>query len=397
MMLPVYVKEAIERLEQKGYEAFAVGGAVRDSLLGKEPIDWDIATSALPKDIIKVFGEKSCIPTGIKHGTVTVLLSGEALEITTYRIDGEYRDSRHPESVAFSSSIIDDLSRRDFTINAMAYSPSAGILDLFGGESDLKSGLVRAVGVADRRFSEDALRIMRGLRFSAVLGFDIEKETDRAIHHGRELLRNIAKERIQAELSRLVMADRPQNILTNYSDVFAVIFDGICTDFCEDVWNENAAGLCGVSASLPLRLAVLLRGVSASVLPQQMLRYLKYDNKTIADTKTILSYIDKEISPDSVCLKHILSRIDADMLRLVLEARRVRYSEDTSAALELMEEILKTGQCFRLKDLCIDGNDLMELGISGTQIGRVLKFLLNEVIEERCKNEKSALLELAKK
>lgn len=395
MILPQAIQNTIDRLEQCGFEAYAVGGAVRDFLLNLSPKDWDIATSALPQNVIDIFGEKNCIPTGIKHGTITLVKDAQMIEITTYRVDGEYGDNRHPDRVVFSKSITEDLSRRDFTINAMAYAPKVGIVDLFGGQKDLAAKIIRTVSTPEKRFSEDGLRIIRGLRFGAVLGFDIEENTKLAMHQCKSLLGNIARERLQSELSKLVLADRPEEILTEFSDVFAE-FLGIKTEFCPNKWSENAKLLGSCPLNLPLRLAILLDKAASNTPPHKILRELKYDNKTIYTAKIISNYIDKEILPEPICIKHILSELGENTLRLVLEAKRVK-NRDIAVIYNIMEKIISSNQCCKLKDLKIDGNDLIHLGISGKEIGRILKSLLNEVIEERCENKRSALIELAER
>ncbi len=394
MILPDFVSKTIGRITEQGFEAYAVGGAVRDFLLDKEPLDWDIATSALPQDIIRILGEKNCIPTGIKHGTVTYISDKHPIEITTFRIDGDYADNRHPNYVEFSKDICDDLSRRDFTVNAMAYNTEAGILDPYGGQKDLNAKIIRAVGDPKKRFWEDALRIMRGLRFAAVLGFEIENNTKAAIQKQKNLLGNIAKERLQAELSKLVLADHPEHILAEFADVFGEFLYGN-KDFCKEVWAENAKKLYGCEKNLSLRLAVLLDGTSKDALPHQVLRNLKYDNKTVYTVKTLLSYIDLEIASEPIQIKHILSEIGEDMLRLVLWAKTAKYNNSLNIE-EVLNNITASNQCYCQKDLAIGGNDLIALGIHGTEIGRILKLLLNEVIEERCENEKSVLLKIVR-
>ncbi len=397
MMLPFFVQNAISRLEANGFEAFAVGGAVRDFLLGRTPYDWDIATSALPTDVIRIFGKKHCIPTGIKHGTVTLIKQQQPLEVTTYRIDGDYRDNRHPETVTFSTNIIDDLSRRDFTINAIAYNPRVGFVDPFGGHSDLKLKVVRAVGEPCKRFEEDALRIMRGLRFAAVLNFKIDSLTNAAMHQSKQLLCKIAKERLQSELSKLLISDNPQKILTEFADVFAIILN---IDFCNDTWLQNANRLSSCPPDLCIRLAVLLDGIAANLHSYEILRWLKYDSKTVLTVKAISYYLDADIPPKSVAIKHILSRLGGDNLRLVLAAKRAKHPDDIASinkAEGVLNEIISSNQCYLQKDLAVSGYDLLELGITGAAIGRILKLLLNHVIEEKCENERSALLELANK
>ncbi len=399
MTLPQPIQNTINTLQQNGFEAFAVGGAVRDFLLNKEPTDWDIATSAQPKYIIDIFGEKNCIPTGIKHGTVTLVAKNQIIEITTYRVDGEYQDNRHPEQVIFSASILEDLNRRDFTVNAMAYNHHQGLIDPFGGQTDLAKKIIRTVGEPQKRFCEDGLRIIRGLRFAAVLNFEIESKTKKAIHDHKNLLSNIARERIQTELSKLVMADNPDNVFAEFCDIFESIFE-LDSDLCKSQWKHNAKLICRCPQNLCVRLAILLGGISKNTAPHQILKRLKFDNKTILTVKVISNYIDCEISPDPIAVKHMLSELGEDMFRLVLEAKRVKFLKDVQKIYnieEITNQVVSSNECYLQKDLKIDGCDLIELGISGKEIGRILKFLLNEVIENRCENKKSSLLELAKK
>ncbi len=393
MFIPQFLTQIIHALEAKGFEAYVVGGSVRDSFLGNVPSDWDITTSALPDDIIDIFGAGNCIPTGIKHGTVTLLTNCTAVEITTYRIDGEYIDNRRPESITFSKNILDDLSRRDFTVNAMAYNPKTGILDPFGGKSDLNRKIIRAVGEAEKRFTEDALRIMRALRFAAILGFEIEESTKTAIHRCKELLKNIAKERLQTELSKLVAADNPQAILTEFCDVFTEILEG-CPLLCGEQWCENAKLLQTADNNLSVRLSLLLDGIAPSRL---VLRGLKYDNKTVYEVNTISDYLNLDIKPDPIQIKHIMSDLGEDMLRLILAAKQAKRPEDITLGNinNMLNKIISANQCCSLKGLAVNGNDLIALGISGTEIGRILKLLLNEVIENRCENKKSVLIKLA--
>ncbi len=398
MILPAYVQNIIFRLEQNGYEAYAVGGAVRDFLLGRTPDDWDIATSAQPKDVIQIFGEKNCIPTGIKHGTITLIENSRHAEVTTYRIDGQYKDFRHPEEVLFSKNISEDLSRRDFTVNAIAYNPEAGMVDPFNGQNDLKSKILRTVGNPCKRFQEDALRIIRGLRFAAVLDFKIHPDTKSAIHQYKTLLSGIAKERIQSELSRLVTAQNPKDILIEFYDVFFEIL-GIDDPACILKWQENSAKLCSCPPTLSLRLAILLDDISKDIPPHQLLKSLKYDNKTISLVKAIASNLYTDTTPQPVFIKHQLSNLGEETFRLVLCAKAAKFSQDLcdiNKTEEILNTIIDQGQCFCQKDLAVDGSDLLELGFSGKEIGRILKTLLNEVIEDRCENKKSALITLAK-
>ena len=265
--LPRDVNTIITRLEGAGFEAFCVGGAVRDSLMGIVPGDWDVTTSATPEEIKKVFSDYKTIDTGIAHGTVTVLCDKTPYEVTTYRIDGEYSDNRRPESVSFTRNLEDDLSRRDFTINAIAYHPTKGIVDLFHGQDDIYNSIIRTVGNAHTRFNEDGLRIMRALRFSAVLGFTIEEETRKAIHENKDLLKNISVERISVELVKLIQGKNAFNVLMEYSDVFSVIIPEIApaVSFTQygkkhayDVWEHICHTVDTIPQDKDLRLTMLL-------------------------------------------------------------------------------------------------------------------------------------------
>ena len=295
MRLPGFVCKAMEKLEQGGFQAFVVGGPVRDLLLGSEPFDWDIATSALPEEVMEVFSEYRVIPTGIKHGTVTLICDDGMIEITTFRIERAYLDNRHPQNVTFSGKIEEDLKRRDFTINSLAYNPETGILDLFGGRADLEGRTLRCVGEPYKRFGEDALRIMRALRFSAVLGFEIEEDTSKAIFSCKELLKNISAERIAIELSKLIMAENPHDVLLKYRVVFEEIFE---IELEEDVWSESVEAVSRAENNLSVRLALILREKTAEVLKR-----LKYDNKTMADAVAVAKYTDINLSPEPYLIK----------------------------------------------------------------------------------------------
>ncbi|MCM1487441.1 MAG: hypothetical protein NC203_03650, partial [Firmicutes bacterium] len=267
--LSAFAQSIIERLEQAGYEAYAVGGSVRNPLMGLAASDCDITASALPSETEKIFSDMRVVETGIKHGTVTVISGSSEAEITTFRTEGAYGDFRHPDSVAFTRSVNDDLARRDFTVNAVAYSPSKGIVDPYGGENDLKNNVLRCVGDPEKRFEEDALRIMRGLRFMAVYGFEPARETDAAFHAKKELLREISPERINAELCKLLCGDPEylKRVLTNYHDVLSVIIPEIsaCYGFLQhthyhnrDVWEHTVSAVCSIEPAAHLRLAMLV-------------------------------------------------------------------------------------------------------------------------------------------
>ncbi len=266
--LPVPVEYVLHTLRRGGYEAYIVGGCVRDALLGFPPADWDVTTSAPPEDIVRLFeGRNRLIETGLKHGTVTILADGMPVEVTTYRIDGKYTDGRHPDSVCFTASLAEDLRRRDFTINAMAYCPEEGLIDCYSGQADLREGIIRCVGVPDIRLQEDALRILRALRFASVLGFSIDGDTADSLRRNRELLANIAAERLAAELNRLLCGRKAGKILLDYSDILGIFLPELSpmVGFAQhnayhayDVWEHTARCLQAASPLLPVRLAVLL-------------------------------------------------------------------------------------------------------------------------------------------
>ena len=269
--MPKNVEMIIEKLILNGYEAYAVGGCIRDSIMGIEPKDWDICTSALPEETKSIFKDYRIIETGIKHGTVTILIEKQMYEVTTFRIDGIYQDNRHPESVTFVSAVKEDLARRDLTINALAYNNRSGIIDYFGGLQDLKNKKISCVGNADKRFNEDALRILRAIRFSAVYGFDIKEETDNSIHQNAYLIANISNERINAELNKILLSDKPSDILLKYSDVIGIFIPEIkvCVGFNQrnrhhkyDVWEHISRTVDNIEPILALRLAMMLHDIA---------------------------------------------------------------------------------------------------------------------------------------
>jgi tRNA nucleotidyltransferase (CCA-adding enzyme) len=343
MLLPNYVYAIITSLESAGFEAYAVGGCVRDLLLGLSPSDYDIATSATPAEIKAVFERTH--DTGIKHGTITVIADDIPVEVTTFRIDGEYSDNRRPDSVTFTRCLRDDLSRRDFTVNAMAYSEKTGLIDLFGGQEDLKSKLIRAVGDPHKRFSEDGLRIMRAVRFAAVYRFSIEPQTALAMEELRHLIRGIAGERIAAELNKAVMGLYGRDKVMSLS----LFFD----DY------ERARAI---------------------------MRRLKYDNDTFYKVTTLLKYRGIVIKPCKKAVKRVLNRFGEEMF--------FRLADKASA--ELAREIIGNNECYSLKALAVKGGDLVELGYNGAQVGAQLNRLLQAVISGKCKNEKVELLNYVK-
>ena len=435
--LPLPVARALSVLEACGYEAYTVGGCVRDSLLGRVPNDWDITTNATPEQMKACFSDFRVIETGIQHGTLTVIVEGMQLEITTYRNDGEYLDNRHPVQVTFSKHIEDDLSRRDFTVNAMAYHPQKGLVDLFGGQTDLQERIIRCVGDAKTRFEEDGLRILRAIRFASVLDFDIEENTAKAVHGFKQFLSGIAAERIREEFCKLICGPGATRILREYIDVVAVFLPELdaCVGFeqntkyhCYDVFEHtlHALELCE-GDDLITRLGILLHDIGKPLcytedeqgghfkghapvgveLTRNILSRLRFDNETIRRMELLVEWHDLPLSAEKKRVKRLMQRIkDADILRLLEIKRcdRLAHAKDfQELAPELtlipsvIEEIRAEDACLSLKTLAVDGSDLMALGVpEGKKIGEMLHLLLDDVIEERLPNQKEALLQAAK-
>lgn len=379
---------AIDRLESRGFDGYAVGGCVRDSLLGSSPHDWDLTTNATPPEIVAAFPDCRVIETGIQHGTVTVLYEKEPLEITTFRKDGAYADNRHPTAVTFSKTVEEDLSRRDFTVNAMAYHPKKGLVDLFCGQADLQNGVIRCVGDAKTRFYEDGLRILRAVRFASVLGFVLEAETARAVTDCAHLLDGIAKERIREEWSKLLLGKTPATILQDYPEVFARILPEICP-----INRQTLGFLAAAPLDLPVRLSLLFD------LPEnakKALLRLRYDNETQEKVIALVELQRGKLDLSEVGLRRLLRNYPAPTvgsLLCVLECK----GQDVCAAKSALQTVLSRGDCTSLQALAITGNDLIALGIpAGKQIGALLEALLDRVIDGSLPNEKAALLEAAK-
>lgn len=375
--IPGYVQSVLDTLTEAGHEAYVVGGCVRDILRGDIPKDWDVCTSALPEETLQAFVEQKTIETGLKHGTVTVLSGGNPVEVTTYRIDGEYLDSRHPEKVEFTRSLEEDLARRDFTINAMAYHPSKGIIDLYQGCDDLNVGLIRCVGNPSKRFQEDALRIMRGLRFSSVLDFGIEPKTDMAMRQHKEKLQDISKERINVELSKLLLGQKADQVITAFLEVLETAAPGM---------QLPSTDLNRLPYLLPIRLAAVFPKDT-----ETCLRNLKYDNDTIKKAAALAELAGEEapIGNDIVMKKFLRAHGE--------RVARLHYARAGLEPQFALETLLEKNPCYCVKDLVITGTDLIEMGLNpGPEIGRMLEYLLDEVIEENVENERAALLDAAK-
>ena len=437
IILPLPVRRALSVLEACGFEGYAVGGCVRDYLLDRTPNDWDITTNATPEQMKACFGDFRVIETGIRHGTLTVIVDGVQLEITTYRNDGEYLDNRHPVQVTFSKHIDHDLSRRDFTVNAMAYHPTRGFVDLFGGRADLQAKTVRAVGDAKTRFCEDGLRILRAIRFASVLDFEIEADTAKAVHDCKNLLKGIAAERIREEFCKLICGRGAVRILREYIDVIAVFLPELerCVGFdqntkyhCYDVFEHTlqALALCE-DDDLVTRLGVLLHDIGKPLcytedehgghfkghapvgveIVRKVLTRLRFDNETIRRMELLVEWHDTPLYAEKKRVKRLMQKLsDEDILRLLEIKRcdRLAHAPDfremppsLSRIPHVIEEIRAEDACLSLRTLAIGGDDLMALGVpKGKQIGELLHALLDDVIDERLPNEKNVLLQAAK-
>ena len=399
---PGPVREALARLRDAGYAVQAVGGCVRDCLLGRDPHDWDITTSAFPQEVREVFAGVPVIPTGEKHGTVTVLLGGSPLEITTYRVDGPYSDSRRPDSVAFTRSLREDLARRDFTVNAMAWSPEEGITDCFGGREDLAAGIIRCVGDPDRRFGEDALRILRAVRFAAQLDFVIEDETYKAIAEIAPNLVHVSKERIQVELTKLLLSDHPEKIwMVDATGIAEYVTPGFTEVFerelesrsSRDPLKECCAGIAALPADKSHRWAGFLRHMTAEQ-AVKILRGLKLDNDTIGNVKNMITAFQASLAVDKVEIRRLLSRVTEYQFLGAMQLKKLDGDETVPGILRLFEEIKEAGDCVSLKQLAVNGGDLLAKGLEkGKQIGDGLMYLLNLVLEKPELNKKDILLE----
>jgi tRNA nucleotidyltransferase (CCA-adding enzyme) len=424
-------------LEKAGYEAYAVGGCVRDILLGKTPKDWDICTSALPEQAMQVFAGHHIIETGLQHGTITIILEHEPFEITTYRVDGKYTGNRRPEKVKFVNVLKRDLARRDFTVNAMAYNPGTEIVDYYGGQQDLANKKIKCVGNPNKRFQEDALRIIRALRFAAALGFEVEENTALAMQENRKLLNYISAERIAAELNKLLLGNNIRELLLEHFGVLSEVipelkpakgFEQNNPYHCYDVLNHILYSVENAPKDVVIRLSMLLHDIGKPKCyseaggvghfyghPQEsadtaknILSRLKYDNDTIKAVTQLVLYHDSEIN----CKQHIkrwLNKIGENLFRQLIEVKKadalakaehVRQNElhELNSLLILLDEIIAEQQCFCLKDLAVNGSDLIGAGVpQGAKIGVILNKLLDMVIEDKAMNDKAVLLGIAKK
>lgn len=435
--IPTGARKIIARLEQHGYEAYIVGGCVRDSLMGKRPSDWDICTSARAEEMMALFEDKRVIPTGIQHGTLTILAEDGAYEVTTFRIDGEYLDHRHPKSVAFTRELAEDLSRRDFTINAMAWHPERGLIDLFGGVEDLRDRLVRAVGDPVQRFNEDGLRMLRMVRFATVLDFDYDPATYDAVRKQGHLLQYISKERIQVELNKILLAAHPARGLEDLYTLgmYPYIIPMMChtVGFAQrgghhflDVFEHSLLAVGVIAPELVLRLTMLLHDIGkpfvwdsseslsydrfddhaavSAKLAGKILRDLKYDNATRKDVVELIAHHNDILLPDPANVRRALARLGevqtrrlvqvkvADLIAHDLAGEREKILALFAEISDVIDEVVARGDCTSVKALAIGGQDMMALGLSGRAIGQMLNAALELVLEKPEMNTRETLL-----
>lgn len=433
ILLPPQVTAVIDRLEENGYEAYAVGGCVRDHLLGLRPTDYDICTDALPEQVVSCFLNERVLETGVKHGTVTLLWQGRPMEITTFRTEEGYSDHRRPDEVTFVRTLAEDLSRRDFTVNAMAYHPLRGLIDLFGGRQDLSDERLRCVGEADKRFQEDALRILRALRFCARFGWKMDTDADAAVRRQKSLLLRVSAERVQKELNGLLVGSSAGAVLRDYADVLAVWIPEILpmigfeqhSRYHEyDVWMHTVHSIALSAPITEVRLALLFHDMGkpqcfsydekgghfyghpkwSAALAEKALHRLKYSNKTIETIIELVKEHDSPIDGSEKVIRRFLHRWGEDRLRLLLEVKRgdtlahrkdmvrgrldqIRRTEQT------LKKLLDEEACFSMHDLALNGNDLMAEGYpSGKQMGAILSDLLEAVLDGRLRNDREELL-----
>ena len=437
--MPNTVNRIINTFIKNGFFAYVVGGCVRDSLLNTVPSDWDICTSALPEDMKRLF--QKTVDTGIQHGTVSILLDGGIFEVTTFRCDGDYKDHRRPEHVTFTKSITEDLARRDFTVNAMAYSPVRGLRDDFGGREDLRNGVLRCVGDPGERFREDALRILRALRFAARFGLTIEEKTAAALRENRELLRNISPERIFSELKGILCARGAGEMLLAFPEVFFVILPELAPmrgfdtrrpqNHCWDVWGHTAHAVDAIAPESVLRLTMLFHdsgkpetfrydaqagfgrfpghpAVSARI-ADAALRSLRCDNAARERVVTLVENHEMRTGHGKKDLRRLLAKIGEKNMHDLLLVRRAdaaAHAPEAAARLtaladedeRILHEITAERGCLHVKDLAVSGNDLLALGLKpGAAVGETLSRLLDLVLDEEVPNEKGALLAAARK
>lgn len=400
MDLPPKVKYIIDKIYKNNYEAYIVGGCVRDAILGFEPNDYDITTSATPKAIKDIFRDFKCIETGIEHGTVSVVIDDDIYEITTYRIEGEYKDHRRPENVDFTSKLEEDLKRRDFTINAMAYNEKEGLIDLFGGNIDIENKIIKTVGNPYNRFNEDGLRMIRAIRFSSKLDFKIEDNTLLAIYDNAKIIKNISLERITDEFNKIILSNKPENViylfetkLLNYLNISSEENENKIKELYKKISILNKFDKVLVKRLVVLDYLIKELNINCN----SFCKELVYSKKIIKNHNLILSLM-KEINIkelNKVKVKKILNRIDKSLFEEYLDISRVIYEDEKNFAkiIYILKEIEENNECYTVKNLKIDGRDIMALGYENKAVGEVLNYLLEKVIIKPALNEKSLLIE----
>ncbi len=437
MRVPDYVNKIAERFAASGRRACPVGGCVRDVLLGKTPGDWDLTTDALPQETLEIFGE-AAYPTGLKHGTVTVVQDGHSVEITTMRRDGIYLDNRHPESVMFTDSLTEDLARRDFTVNAMALAPDGSVVDPFGGRTDLSACVLRCVGDAEARFGEDALRILRLLRFASVLGFAVDPDTAAAARAKRVLLRTVAAERVYAELNKLLCGEDAARVLLEFPDVLGVVIPELlpCVGFdqrnrhhCFDVWGHTARSVGAVPPRRELRWTMLFHDLGkplcmttdadgtghfyghtaiSAQLAEGIMERLRFEKSLAAQVRAQLECFDDMFPAERAAIHREMAKrgrtVTANLLLTKLADNAAKAPDGLEraqapwrAAQEIYDALIADGACCELADLAVNGGDMAAVGFRGRAIGAALEKLLGEVAAERLANEKDALLRRAER
>lgn len=426
LKIPSDVQYIINVLIENGYEGYMVGGCVRDLLINREPNDYDITTNAKPEVVARLFDK--VILTGLKHGTVTVVINKVQYEVTTYREDGEYKDSRHPENVKFVTDIKNDLSRRDFTINAMAYNKEKGLIDYFDGLSDLKNKVIRTVGNPEKRFTEDSLRMLRAVRFAVQLDFKIEESIIQSIKILNNNLEFISKERIREEFNKIILKDpnglkllHECSILKYIADDLDKAYDYYINDKikCYNLYEHLILSSCNIKKDLSLRLTMLFHDlgklkdwnnklekvdnifIESACIAEKILRSLKYDNGTIKKVKTLIIYMHSDLE-DKVSIKKLLNIIDVELFEDLIKVKKAHIISENIEEVKLLNiekiycDILEKNECFRIRDMRINGEDIIKIGVKkGKDVGIMLNYLLCKVIEDNNLNYKKKLLELA--
>lgn len=392
MFIPAYVEKIINRLEENGYEAYLVGGCVRDALSGRTPGDYDMAVSSFPEETKACFSDMRTIDTGIKHGTVTVVSEHHNLELTSFRYDGEYHDNRRPDTVLFTRDIHADVARRDLTVNAMAYSPSHGLIDDFGGRDDLENKILRCVGEPDRRFDEDALRIMRTVRFASVLGFAVEKETAKAAIEKKELLNNISAERIFTELKKTLCGEYHEQVLNDFREIILTVLPELSV--LSEADYGKAVSVIKNCTSVEMRFAALISALDEAA-ADNICKRLKTDNRFRKTVCYYISNMNREFSSVGE-VRRFSGETGKEKLPGLITFRKASGRENDEYLIKTAEYLCGENICLSVHDLDVNGRELQQLGIDGKNIGICLESLLREVTEDRLKNEKEELLKTAK-